>query len=171
MMIKSEKKLAELSKLLNEDNKLFISRAITSLRDEEPFEGAIELLASLYEHTDDDSIKKMVELFMNDLKDPSLRPEVMKAIRNYSGGKTATMLVSSCWQSGQDYSDYSEDFVKIFLSTDYATAIECLTVISESAFQLSGEKKNMLIEILDNSPVQHSDKSMLAVELRSVLRG
>ena len=57
-MIKSEKKVKELSVLLSKENNLLISEAIGLLRDEEPFEGAISLLASLYDKTEDNSIKK-----------------------------------------------------------------------------------------------------------------
>lgn len=170
-MIKSDKKLTSLSQLLKKDNKAAISRAIETLRNEEPFEGAIELLAAFYDRTDDETLKKSVELFMNDLKDPSSRQEVIEAIRKHTAENTAAMLVSSCWQSGLDYSGYSEDFVKIFISAGYVTAIECLTVITESVPQLSRERKDKLIEILENSPAELPEKSALTGELRSVLLG
>ena len=57
-MIKSEKKVKELSVLLAKENSLLISEAIGLLRDEEPFEGAIGLLASFYDKTEDTTDQK-----------------------------------------------------------------------------------------------------------------
>ena len=51
------------------------------------------------------------------------------------------MLVSSCWQSGLNYSEYSTDLAEVFLKGDYVTAIECLTVIEESVNELSKAEK------------------------------
>ena len=50
----------------------------------------------------------------------------MNEIRKPWKDDTISMLVSSCWQSGLDYSEYSMDFAKVFLKGDYVTAIECL---------------------------------------------
>ena len=80
-----------------------------------PFEGVVGLLTSLYDKSDDKLVRNAIELFMNDLKDPSSRPEVMAEIKKSWKDSTTSMLVSSCWQSGLDYSGYSDDFVKTFL--------------------------------------------------------
>ena len=61
---------------------------------------------------------------------------------------TISMLVSSCWQSGLDYSAYSLDLAKVFLKGDYVTAIECLTVIEESVPEMSKERKDEIMKIL-----------------------
>ncbi|MCK7536379.1 MAG: hypothetical protein MZV63_38065 [Marinilabiliales bacterium] len=62
------------------------------------------------------------------------RTEIIAEIQKAMESTTqSAMLVSSCWQSGLDYSDYSADFAKVFLKGDYATSIECITVIEESA--------------------------------------
>ena len=78
---------------------------------------------------------------MNDLKDQTACEEVIKEIRKQWKADTISMLVSSCWQSGLNYSDYSLDLAKVFLKGDYVTAIECLTVIEESVHELSRPKK------------------------------
>jgi hypothetical protein len=80
------------------------------------------------------------------------------------------MLVSSCWQSGLNYSDYATDLVKVFLSGDYITAIECLTVIEETVNELSESVKNEIIKMLEESPIsQISEKQSLILELISIL--
>ena len=80
------------------------------------------------------------------------------------------MLVSSCWQSGLNYSEFSKDLVRVFLDADYVTAIECLTVIEESVNDLSESVKNEIIKMLEESPVsQINEKQSLMHELISIL--
>jgi hypothetical protein len=169
-MIKSEKKLKELAEILNKDNNILISEAIEQLRDELPFEGAIGLLTALFDKTDDNSIRKSIVGFMNDLKDQSVTIEVITEIRKQLKPDTISMLVSSCWQSGLNYSDYSVDLARIFMTGDYVTAIECLTVIEESAHELSSEKKDEIIRLIEDNPVTSvNEKTTLTLELISIL--
>ena len=170
-MIKSEKKVKELSSLLDRQNSLLISRAIGMLRDEEPFEGAIGLLTSFYDKSDDPSVRKSIEGFMNDIKDQSATKEIIAEIRKPFKQTTISMLVSSCWQSGLNYSQYIRDLAEVFLKADYVTAIECLTVIEGSANHISRTTKNEIINILDEFPFSAgNEKVTLALELISVLR-
>jgi len=85
--------------------------------------------------------------------------------------ETICMLVSSCWQSGLDYSEFALDFVNLFLNTDYQTALECFTVIEESAVNMTSIKKNKIIKLLENKKEGHStEKSVLLDKLIMVLR-
>ena len=169
-MIKSEKKNKELADILQKDNNTVIAQAIETLRQEKPFEGAISLLTAFYDKTDDFSVRKSIAGFMNDLKDQSATKEVIEQIRKKWKSGTISMLVSSCWQSGLNYSEYSIDLVRIFLEGDYVTAIECLTVIEESAHELSVSGKKEIIKMLEESPVtQITEKQTLTLELISIL--
>jgi hypothetical protein len=47
---------------------------------------------------------------MNDIKDKELCDEIIAEIKKPRKSSTVSMLVSSCWQSGLDYSAYSRDF-------------------------------------------------------------
>jgi hypothetical protein len=170
-MIGSEKKVHQLSTLLSGKNDLLISQAIVLLRDEEPFEGAIGLLVSYYEMTDDEAVRKGIEGFMNDLKDQTAAKEIIAEIRKPFKHSTISMLVSSCWQSGLDYTEYLYDIAEIFLRADYVTALECLTVIEESVNELSQAKRDELIKIIEEYPIQPSgEKSGLTTELIAILK-
>lgn len=169
-MIRSDIKFRELSVLLNNSDDLTISKAIETLRNEQPFEGAIELLVSYYDKDEGTLAKKAIEGFMNDLKDLSVTPEIIREIVKERKPSTMSMLVSSCWQSGLDYSDYSEVFARVFVNSDYITAIECLTVIEESLQKISREKKDEIITILKHNPFRDADpKSSLGYELIAFL--
>jgi hypothetical protein len=80
------------------------------------------------------------------------------------------MLVASCWQSGLDYSEYTGDIAEIFLEADYATAIECMTVIEESAKFNTREQKDKIIKFLKNSSGGFThEKIALTQELIEIL--
>lgn len=169
-MIRSEKRLRELSEILDKDNNILICEAIELLRTELAFKGAIGLLTAFYNKTNDLSIKKTIARFMNDLKDQSACEEVITEIRKQWNIDTISMLISSCWQSGLNYSDYVNDLVTVFLKADYITAIECLTVIEESSLGLSRNRKNEIINIIEqNIAAQVNEKKRLSLELMSIL--
>lgn len=169
-MIKSEKKVKELREILDKNNKIAIGKAIEALREERPFEGAIGLLTALYDNTEDFSIRKSIAGFMNDLKDQTVCSEVIQEIRKQWKPDTISMLVSSCWQSGLNYSEYSIDLAKIFLIGDYITAIECLTVIEESADQLTNEQRQEIVALIEDSPIASSNEIItLKSELLSII--
>jgi hypothetical protein len=150
-MIRSDIKLKELSETLNNNDQLLIAEKVEELRQEKPFEGAIGLLAAYFDRSDDQIIRKSIAGFLNDLKDQSASAEVIKEIRKPWKRDTISMLISSCWQSGLNYSEYSLDLAKVFMTSDYVTAIECLTVIEESVDDLSRERKDEVIKFIEDS--------------------
>jgi len=169
-MIKSDKKLRDLTLLLDKGNNILINEAIGLLREEQPFEGAIGLLISFYDESDDYTTRKTIEGFLNDLKDQTACIEVINELRKPWKDDTISMLVSSCWQSGLNYSDYPADFAEIFLKGDYVTSIECLTVIEESVPELTDGKKDEIRKIVRESPLAFvNEKKTLTDELFSIL--
>jgi hypothetical protein len=169
-MIRSGRKLKALAEVINKDNNILIAEAIGLLREEQPFEGAIGLLTSLYDTSGDYKVRKTIGEFMNDIKDQTAIEEVISEIRKPWKTDTISMLVSSCWQSGLNYSEYSIDLAKIFLKGDYITALECLTVIEESVNELSRERKDEIIKIIKENPASpENEKTALTFELLSIL--
>ena len=157
------------AKLKGENTGLVLG-AITGLRNVEPSKGVIRLLAELYNSTHTAVIRKNIEEFMNDMKESSLREEVVAEIRKEYKADTIRMLVSSCWQSGLDYSPYASDFTIIFTLCDYETAIECFTVIEGCSSRIQRKTKDHLIIILkENEEIRATDKFSLMAELVAVL--
>jgi hypothetical protein len=169
-MIRSEKKLKQLAAVLERKDNLLISEAVRLLRDEQPFEGAIGLLTSLYDRSDDISVRKAVGEFMNDIKDQTAVNEVISEIGKEWKPQTLSMLAASCWQSGLDYSSHVTDLARIFAKCDFATAVECFTVIEESADQLTPATKSEIKAIIADASAYASDeKRKLTIELVKVL--
>jgi len=169
-VIRSEKRYKELEIILKKGNSVLITKAIKILRDEEPFEGAISLLAGYYNSTSDKGNMKVIEEFFNDIKYQDARPEIVAEIRKSHKQDTISMLVSSCWQSGLDYSGYITDILKVFLEGDYATAIECMTLIEESSRFNTREEKDNAIRMVERSPQAFThEKNALTHELIEIL--
>jgi hypothetical protein len=170
-MIRSEKKLRDLQSILKSNNNIVISEAIGFLREALPFEGAIGLLTKLYDQTEEAAIKKSIEGFMNDIKDQEVSTEVIDELKKDWKVETLNMLISSCWQSGLDYSGYTPEFARAFLKGNYITAFECLTVIEESLPDLSRKKKDEILSVFEKDPIPASnEKNILIQELIAILK-
>ena len=170
-MITQENKRKELEHILSRDNFVKIAEAIKMLRNESPFRGAIGLLISYFNKSDNNFIKKLIKEFLNDLKDQASCTEVVAEMKKDLQPETLAMVVSSCWQSGLNYAGYSSDFANLFITGDYMTAIECFTVIESSAHHMTRAKKDEIIKMIRERPVSGTDeKEALAIELISVLK-
>jgi hypothetical protein len=165
-VLKSEKRYNELRSWLSADDPHKLAEAVKMLRETEPFEGALGLLAQLYDRAEDRQLRKVIENFFNDMKEADLRKELIDEALKPRSQETISMLVASCWQSGLDYSEYAEDFVKIFLTGSYETAIEAMTVLEEFSQVISRQEKDVLIKKIIDSPLSGvNEKSTLTLEL------
>jgi hypothetical protein len=170
-MIKSEKKLREFESKINSKDEAVISEAIKLLRNETSFSGAIHLITVLFNRSDNDKLKNIVQNFLIDLKEPEVRKEVIAELNSSCSQKTKCMLVSSCWQSGLDYSEFSSDFANIFIEGDYKTALECFTVLEESSGRIPEIQRMEIIERLtNNEDLFTNEKRELNKALIGVLR-
>jgi hypothetical protein len=170
-MTKQDDKLKKLAEILEKGTSKASCKAIGLLREEPSFRGVVGLFASHYNKTDDFEIRKAIEEFLNDLKDQSVTEEIIAELRKQWKPETLTMLVSSCWQSGLDYSEYTFDIAEVFIRGDYVTAFECLTLIEETAHELSSQKKAEILELLGRHPISpSSEKAALTSELLLILK-
>jgi hypothetical protein len=169
-MIESVNKLRELEQKLSSKNRKVISDAIISLRNADPLRGTIGLLACSFDKSNDLTIKDLIRNIMNDIKEPGARIELVAEIKKSFKPETICMLVSSCWQSGLDYSGYATDFTDIFINGDYLTSLECFTVIEESAHDISVSlKKEITRRLKLSKKTSSSDKIILTEALIAVL--
>lgn len=169
-MTESDKRLGELQKKLLSDNNKVISSAIISLRNENPFKGAIVLLAELFDRTNDAYIKELIRNFLNDMKENAARTEIIAELVKKYKPDTLSMIASSCWQSGLDYSEYSMDISRVFIESEYLVALECFTVLEESVSGIKPDLKKQIIEYLDKYRGKSThEKNKLIEALVSIL--
>jgi len=170
-MIKSAKKLAELGKALSSGSHHDIEKTVTSLRNSESFEGALKMLALFYDKTEDEGLKLLISDFFNDMKELTSRPEVMDALTGEISQATKEMLAASCWQSGLDYSEHAVALTRIYVEGDYATSLECFTVLETCADMISDADMAQIIRLLEEAAEMQDDaKKHLTGELITVLK-
>lgn len=165
-MESSEKKLAELGKVLKGGNRNEIDRKIKSLRSESPYAGALSMLAQFYDSSDDESLRQTIKGFFNDMKEKSVRNEVIEALATVNRKSTRAMLASSCWQSGLDYSEYVVSLAEAFAAGDYETSLECFTVIDNCSGSISEDDSKEIILLLEKEIMNFDEaKQRLTEEL------
>ncbi|MFN2314528.1 MAG: hypothetical protein ABR531_08715, partial [Bacteroidales bacterium] len=148
-MIKSEKKLAELNKILVNGKYNEINDRISILRTEEPFEGAVRSLALFYDETSDEGLKSIITAFFNDMKERSCQAEVVESLKSVNNQASRAMLASSCWQSGLDYSEYAVALADAFMTGDFMTSLECFTVLENCAGTINDKDRAGIITMLE----------------------
>ena len=170
-MIRSDKKLADLNKVLKGGNHYEIEEMVGRLRSGEPFQGALKLLALFYDSTDDEGLKVIISALFNDIKERTVCNEVIDSITVVNSQATKAMLASSCWQSGVDYSEHAVALAELYLEGDYLTSLECFTVLDVCSPMISEADRNHIIKRLNEKSLSHDKaKRQLTVELISTLR-
>lgn len=170
-MIKSARKLAELGQMLSTGSSHDIEKAVASMRNSEPFEGALKLLAHFYDKTVDEELKQLISGFFNDMKESTSCPEVMDALAGARSHATKAMLAASCWQSGLDYSEHAVALARIYAGGDYATSLECFTVLETCADMIADADRAKIIKLLEKETDKQDDaKKQLTGELISVVK-
>ena len=170
-MLRAEKRLAELDRVLRGGRHYEIEEKIGLMSDEEPYEGAIRLLALFYDTTDDEGIKLIISGFFNDMKESSSRAEVIDSIAEVIRPSTKAMLACSCWQSGLDYSSHALALAEAFMEGDYLTSLECFTVLDTCSGMIEADDRSLIITRLEAGMAGYDrPKQQLTKELISVLK-
>jgi hypothetical protein len=85
-------------------------------------------------------------------------------------GEYLPAFVAACWQSGLDFSEHLDVFARLFIHSDYITALEAFTVLEESMPQASDKARIECIQyIRESEPVVDEIKLPLFRELRKIL--
>jgi len=170
-MERSEKKLAELAMILNGGRERDIAERIRLLRSEAPFGGALRMLALHYDKTDNHSIRLAIAGLFNDLKEKTAREEVIESLAAVRKADSREMLISSCWQSGLDYSEFAIPLADQFITGEYMVSLECFTVLDSCAESISdSDRSEILLRLQQNIESYDTPKRKLAGDLISILK-
>ena len=129
----SEKRYKELAKIIRSGDPVSIEKAIVTLRSQEPLRGAILLMQELLDSDPGEELSTLISAFLNDMSIQEMAGEVIEAIDCSENESTRERLISSCWQSGIDYSGWIGKFVGYSATYSYMCALECYSVIEEWA--------------------------------------
>ena len=146
-----------------------VVETILILKETSHFE-LIDSLFDLYLTTQNIVIKKELFQLFIEIKDKRF---VSVLVNNLSKSKFKTItkdLVSICWQTGLQFESEIELFSKIMVENDIETAIECFSVIEESIFDISEQKrKSLLVYFTESLPLMEETKKDLVKELIHLL--
>ena len=128
-------------------------------------------LLNLLGQTDNERIEKELIRFIADIKEQGAVPVIVEGLKQPGLKRARAGILSAIWQSGLDYSRYTDLFIQLFLEGDYMVALESFTVIEQSIDYLSEqeireERKNLL----DGLDQVSEDKKPLARELVNLLQ-
>lgn len=128
------------------------------------------VLLELMSNTDNKSILQEIQRLLADIKDIGIMSHLIEALKDPKLKKLHAGIASACWQSGLDYSSHLDLFIKLFLESDYMTALEAFSVIEESIENVTeddiGNKRNLLLKGFEQIS---EEKKPLARELLHLL--
>lgn len=106
--------------------------------------------------TTNPEIKAKITSLLGNLKESDAIPFLISAIENPKYAPELQKLVSSCWESGLDYSNYLALFVDLLIQNDFQVAFEAYTVIMNS--------ENRIDQPIIDLQIDRLEKSLLSID-------
>lgn len=154
----------QLLKRLRSGEERLVLRALTELRST-GHTGYVPELLQVMNHSGENVRREMVRL-LSDIKAKAVIPLLIEGLNDPELKAVHAGIASACWQSGMDYSTHIDVFIRIFLESDYMTALESFSVIEQSLAEMAEpdirHTRNLILEGLEKIS---EDKSPLAGEL------
>ena len=161
----SGKKQKQLIELLASDKTETVLKTLDEVRNR----GGILVFPKLFELlrlNKDKDVSDAVVGLLNDTKYKEAPPHFVDAICDKQNKEQLAVIVSACWQSGLDFSDYIEVFIGLMDSPDVNVAIEASSVIESHKDSFEESRKKKFITLLKNKIPKVPDvKKELIVEL------
>lgn len=148
------------------DEVLFALKELRNTGNKDLIPTVIELLAT---HKSK-KVKKQVSELLFDLKYQDAAPFIIDAINLDDYKNIREQLLSVCWQSRLDFSDYLEVFIHYFIAGSFKEAFEAFTVIDSMDSKIEEKQIKESIDKLKNElgSIDENKKELL-VELVHVL--
>ncbi len=125
---------------LESTNPILIKEALIELREEGDCY-YIPLLFNLLLKHYDTSIGDILKSFISDIKDSSIKNNIIEYLNDNNFNKIKKDILTICWESRLDFSENLSLFVDILISDDFITSFESLTVIENLSGNISDEEK------------------------------
>ena len=109
------------------------------------------------------SLKETILELVGDIKNQDAAEIIAKTIQNHIGDQNTTELLSACWQSNLDFSNYLPVFIEILCSSDYQASFEAFTVIENSVGNIDKKSLDLYITTIE------SKLKIMPIEKQSLL--
>jgi hypothetical protein len=135
--------------------------------------GSVKMLPALFQMIRKETpliIRSEILNLLAEIKSQDAVPVIAASLDNMDFGEDLPGFVAACWQSGLDFSNYLPIFAKLFIQSDYLTALEAFTVLEESLPNATDQARTECIRYLRKSENLVSDeKQPLYGELMKVV--
>ena len=164
----------------SKQNKLIINRLLSDNTDEVIFtinklrntgnKNLIPYLIDLLATHKSNKVKESIINLLYDLKYQSATEAVINAIKSDEYAHIREQLLSVCWQSSLDFSNYIDVLTEKFIKGNFKESFEAFTAIENIEKKLDAELANRSITALKDviSNIEESKKELL-IELVHIL--
>ncbi len=138
--------------------------AINRIRKEGKLEDIPEII-NAFRMQEQEIIHKEIYRLLCDIQLEGSAFLLIEAIMDPQNEKILHELLSICWESKQDFTEYLNTFVSIFLKSDYRASLEAFTIIEKIFldYDIPKNKLQTTIEVIKTSyPDLIQDKKELA---------
>ena len=164
---RKNKKRADLTEKLKSGDMRTIRSAIGHIRKEGALEDIPGIIAALRQQ-ERDIIRKEIQTLLCDIRIAGSQEYIINGIKDPINDGIKAELLSVCWESQQDYTQYLEVFISAFLNSGYRPSLEAFTVIEKIFldYEMPSDKLAQTIEIIKASyPDLSENKRQLALVL------
>jgi hypothetical protein len=160
------KLIAEKLNSENSDEVLFTINQIRNSGDPE----ILFFLIDLLKRTKNIQVSSAIVGLLMDLKNQAAVEEIISALKNEDLHDIRKTLLTSCWQSGLNYSKYLDFFVELFIVNDFEIAFEALTIIENIEESYPDDMINPIIKKLKSGHIRETGpKKELFIEMVHIL--
>lgn len=170
----SKNKLKHLVQDLKSQNEKKIIDALKSLQVNGDSTVILPLLETLRENISN-KVNDEIILFLGDLKDTSVKAEIINTLRDDNFASIRKGILTSIWQCKIDYSDFVSDFVAIACEGTFEEAFDCLTIIENLEGPIEErhilESQLHLKEYLEDNSPKDPQKSHILSDIALLIKG
>ena len=160
----------ELIKGLESGKSEVILQSLEIIR-KEGFAEYLPFLADLFIRTKSVEVKDKISSIFQDLKDSDGVSIIMDLIIGNSNLELRSMLLTACWSSSLDFSNYLESFIDIAIEGEYMQIFEVITVVENFEYTPSSEVLAQALRRVEGAIVEQKDvKAEMLEQLKIVLQ-
>ncbi len=127
-------------------------------------------IIKLYKGYKGTELGKFIYNFLSDLKSKDAPQIFVSFIKDNEYRNIREDLVTLCWQTGLDFSDFLDDFIDLFINSELKTAFDAFTVIEYFENTTPQDAEKAIEKLQLNIDKISADKKELLVELVQLLR-
>lgn len=141
--------ITELQKKLFSGNETVILNALSEIA-QSGNANTLPLLFDLYLSSESNTIQKKIFQIACDINDKAIISFLVDSLHEAKYQSIKKDILSICWQSRHDFSEYAIRFFDIFESEELVIAIEAFTVLEESYPNMKPEEQSKLRSMIEN---------------------